>query len=72
MFAAAAVVQLLGRVQLLQPQDCSSPGFPLLHHHLELAQTHVHSIRDVIQPLHPLSSLSPSAFNLSLYQGLFQ
>ena len=43
MFAAAVVVvQLLGHVKLLQPQDCSSPGFPLLHHHPELTQTHVH------------------------------
>ena len=24
------------------PIDCSRPGFPVLHHPLELAQTHVH------------------------------
>ena len=28
----------------LQPMDCSTPGFPVLHHLLELAQTHVHSV----------------------------
>ena len=35
-------------------------------------QTHVHRVRDVIQPSHPLSSPSPPALNLSLHQGLFQ
>ena len=27
---------------LCNPMDCSMPGFPDLHHLLELAQTHVH------------------------------
>ena len=27
---------------LCDPMDCSTPGFPLLHHFPELAQTHVH------------------------------
>ena len=27
---------------LCDPMDCSMPGFPLLHHFLELAQTHIH------------------------------
>ena len=27
---------------LCNPKDCSMPGFPVLHHLLELAQTHVH------------------------------
>ena len=27
---------------LCNPMDCSTPGFPVLHHLLELAQTHVH------------------------------
>ena len=44
---------------------------PLLHHLLELAQTHVHCVSDVIQPSHPLSSTSPPTFNLSQHQGLF-
>ena len=30
--------------------DCSTPGFPVLHHLLELAQTHVHWVNDAIQP----------------------
>ena len=51
--------------------DCSTPGFPVLHHFPELAQTHVHWLRDAIQPSFPLSSPSP-AFNLSPYHGLLQ
>ena len=51
--------------------DCSTPGFPVHHQLLELAQTYVHWIGDAIQPSHRL--LSPSAaFNLSQHQGLFQ
>ena len=41
--------------------DCSIPGFPVHHHLLELAQTHVHQVSDAIQPSHPLSPLSPPA-----------
>ena len=52
--------------------DCSMPGFPVHHQHLELAQTHVHRVSDVIQTSHPLSSPSPPAFSLSKHQGLFQ
>ena len=51
--------------------DCSTPGFPVHHQLLELAQTHVHPVSDVIQPSHPLSSPSP-AFSLYQHQGLFQ
>ena len=57
---------------LCNPMDCSTPGFPDLHHLLELAQTHVHWISDAIQPSHLLSSPSPPALNLSQNQGLFQ
>ena len=56
----------------LRPTGCSTPGFPVLHHHPELAQTHVHWVRDAIQPSHPLLPSSPPAFNLSQQQGLFQ
>ena len=45
--------------------DCSTPGFPIIHHLLELAQTLVHWVHDAIQPSHPLSSHSPLVFNLS-------
>ena len=45
--------------------DCSTPGFPILHHLLELAQTYAHWVSDAIQPFHSLLSPSPPAFNLS-------
>ena len=54
------------------PMDGSIPDFPVHHQLLELAQTHVHWVGDAIQPSHPLSSPSFSAFNLSQHQGLFQ
>ena len=57
---------------LCDPMDCSTPGFPVLHHLLELTQTHVHWISDAIQPSHPVSSPSPPTFNLSQHQGLFK
>ena len=57
---------------LCEPMDCSTLGFPVLHHLLEFAQTHAHWVDDAIQPSHPLSFLSPPAFNLSQHQDLFQ
>ena len=48
--------------------DCTTPGFPVLHHLPELAQTHVHRVGDAIQLSHSLSSPSPPAFNLSQHQ----
>ena len=57
---------------LCDPMDCRTPGFPVHHQLLELAQTHVHQVGDAIQPSHPLSSPSRPAFNLSQHQGLFQ
>ena len=54
------------------PMDCSMPGLPVHHQLPELAQTHVHPVRDAIQLSHPLSSPSPPAFSLSQHQGLFQ
>ena len=47
-------------------------GIPVPHHLPEFAQDHVYWISDVIQPSHPLSPSSPSAFNLSQHQSLFQ
>ena len=64
-------VQSLSRVQVCDPVDCSTPGLPVHHQLLELAQTHVPRISDAIQPSHPLSSTSPPAFSLSQDQGLF-
>ena len=42
---------------LCDPVDCSTPGFPVHHQLLELAQTHIHRVGDAIQhliPSHPL------------------
>ena len=63
--------QSLSCVGLWDPMDCSTPGFPVHHQLPELAQTHIHQVSDAIQPSHPLSSSSPSAFNFSQHQGLF-
>ena len=65
-------VQSLSRVQLWDPMDHSMPGLPVHHELLESTQTHVHWVRDAIQPSLPLSSPSPPAFNLSQHQGIFQ
>ena len=46
----------------------STPGFPVHHLLLELVQTHVHGVGDVIQPSDLLSSPSPPAFSLSQHQ----
>ena len=56
---------------LCDPMDCSTPGFPVLHHLLELAQTHVHWVGDAIQLSHPLLPPFPFAFYLSQHQSLF-
>ena len=45
--------------------DRSMPGFPVLHHLPEFAQTHVHWVADAFQPSHPLSLPSPPVLNLS-------
>ena len=57
---------------LCHPMACRTPGLPVHHQLLELAQTRVHWVGDAIQPSHPLSSPSPPAFSLSQHQGLFQ
>ena len=58
-------VQSLSHVQLCDPMDCSTPGFPVLQQLPELTQTLVHLVSDAIQPSHPLLSPSSPAFNLS-------
>ena len=61
-------IKSLSSIALLCPTLCnakeySTPGFPVHHQLLELAQTHVHQVSDAIQPSHPLSSLLlPSIF----------
>ena len=47
----------------------STPGLPVHHQLLEFTQTHVHRVRDAIQPSHPLSSPSPPAPNPSKHQS---
>ena len=43
---------------ICDPMDCSKLGFPVLHHLLELAQTHVHRVSDAFQPSHPVFPFS--------------
>ena len=52
------VVPSLSRVQLCDPMDWSTPGFPVHHHFPELGQTHAHQVSDATQPSHPQLSLS--------------
>ena len=47
---------------LCDPRDSSTPGFPVFLHLLELAQTHVHSVSDVI----PMISSSVVPFSSCL------
>ena len=65
-------VQFSGSVvsDLCDPMNCSTPGLPVRHQHLEF--THVHRVGDAIQSSHPLSSPSPPAPNPSQHQSLFQ
>ena len=60
------VVQSLSHVRptLFNPMGSSMPGFPVLHHLLELAQTHIHQVGDGIQPSNPCRPLLllPSIF----------
>ena len=69
-YCISSVAQLW--LTLCNLMDCSTPGLPVHHQLLELAQTHVHRLNDAIQPSHPLLFPSPPAFNLSQHQGLFQ
>ena len=49
---------------LCDPMNHSTPGRPVHHQLPEFTQTHIHRVRDAIQPSHPLPSPS-LAFNLS-------
>ena len=59
-------------LNLCDPMDCSTQGFPVRHQLPELIQTYVHPVGDAIQPSHPLSSPSPPTFNPSQHQVLFK
>ena len=57
---------------LCDAMNCSTSGLPVHHQLPEFTQTHVHRVRDAIQPSHPLSSPTPLAPNPSQHQSLFQ
>ena len=59
-------------LNLCNRMHCSTTGFPVLHHLLELCQTHGRWAGNAIKPSHPLSSPFPPALSLSQHQGLFQ
>ena len=50
------------------PMNYSTPGLPVHHQLPEFTQTHIHRVRDAIQPSPPLSSPSPPAPNPSQHQ----
>ena len=62
----SSVTQLC--LTLCDPMNRSTPGLPVHHQLPQSTQTHVHRVRDAIQPSHPLSSPSPPALNLSQHQ----
>ena len=65
-FIRSVVAQLHRRVRLCNSKDYSRPGFPVLHHLQEVAQTHVYWVNEAIQlsppflPPSPLPSIFPS------------
>ena len=46
----------------LRPMDCSTPGFPVLHHVLEFAQIHIPWVSDAIHLILCCLLLLPSTF----------
>ena len=66
----SSVAQLC--LTLCDPMNRSTPGFPVHHPLPEFTQTHVHQVRDAIEPSHPQSSPSPPAPDPSQHQSLFQ
>ena len=56
---------------LCNPMDCSTPGFPVLHHLLEFAQTQFSRVGDAIQPSCPLSSPLSSCLQSFPISGTF-
>ena len=66
-------------LNLFNPMDSSTPGFPVLLYLPEFAQTHVHWVGDVIQPPHssvapfssrPQSFPAPGSFLMSQFFAL--
>ena len=56
----------------LQPHESQHARPPCPSPVAAFTQTHVHRVRDAMQPFHPLSSPSPRAPNPSQHQSLFQ
>ena len=75
-FSASTVYQFSSVTRssptLCDPTDGSTPGLPVHHQLLELAQTQVPRVGDAIKPSHPMSSPSLPAFILLQHQGQFQ
>ena len=67
----SVIAQSFSCGRLCYPLEWRKTGFPILYHLLDLAQTHVHWVGDVLQPLCPLSSLSSPALSLSQHQSFF-
>ena len=65
----SSVAQLC--LTLCDPMNRSTPGLPVHHQLPEFTQTHVHRVRDAIQPSHPGLSPSPPAPNPSQHQESF-
>ena len=57
---------------LCNPIDCRTPGFPVHHQLLELAQTHVHQLVMLSNHLILFRIFLLPRFNLSQHQGLFK
>ena len=69
---AIIVVQSPSPVQLFEIHGLQHTRPPCPSPSPRVAQVHVHCIGAAIQPSHPLMPSSPSAFNVSQHQGLFQ
>ena len=66
-FLFSAVAQSC--LTLCDPMNRSTPGLPVHHQPLEFTQTHVHQVRDAIQPSHPVIPFSSCPQSLpSLFQ----
>ena len=59
-------------LNIYEPMDYSTTGFPVHHQLPDFAQTHVHGVSDAIRLFHTMLSPPPPVFNLSQHQGLFQ
>ena len=75
-FSISSILQFSSVAQscptLCDPMNPSMPDLSIHHQLPEFTQTHVHRVRDAIQPSHPRSSPSPPNPNPSQHQSLFQ